>query len=224
MTKTQGSKIGSMDNFLSSEDRRRIRETVQAMERATAGEIVPCVAPASYHYPVGAIIGAASLALPTALLGAHFLGGFFWLGQDNLWLFLGLLSIVFWPWYLVVRRVPVLHRLFISEHEMAEEVREAAFVNFYKNGLHFTRDHTGVLIFISAFERQVIILADKGINDKVPRDRWDAIVKNLTMGIRAKQSAAAICRAVETVGRLLAEHFPPRSDDVDELQNLVVDP
>lgn len=213
----------SMDQFLSSPDRQQIMETVKAVERTTSGEIVPFVTPASYRYPAGAMIGAAALAFPTALLGTHFLGGFFWLGTDNLWLFVGMLCAVFWAWYAVVSRIPVLHRLFISEREMEEEVREAAFVNFYKHGLHFTRDHTGVLIFISVFERKAVILADKGINAQVSQDRWDAIVKDLVSGIREKRPAGAICEAVEAAGRLLAEHFPPNPDDTDELGNLIVD-
>ncbi|MDY6830303.1 MAG: hypothetical protein SWC96_00430 [Thermodesulfobacteriota bacterium] len=213
----------SMDHFLSPTDRQRIIDTVKAVERTTAGEIVPFVVPASYHYPVGVMIGAAAIAFPAALLGTHFLGGFFWLGADNLWLFLGMLCVLFWAGHAAVRRMPALRRIFVSEREMEEEVWEAAFVNFYKRGLHLTRDHAGVLIFISVFERKVVILADRGVNAKVSQDQWDGTVKDLVSGIRNNQVAEAICRSVEDVARLLATHFPPKPDDTDELSNLIVE-
>jgi putative membrane protein len=42
-------------------------------------------------------------------------------------------------------------------------------------------------------------------------------------GMREKQAAQAICKAVEHVGDLLAEHFPIRPDDQDELSNFIVE-
>ena len=40
-------------------------------------------------------LGATAFALPLALLSTHFLGGWLWLGTQNMWLFLGLFSLLF---------------------------------------------------------------------------------------------------------------------------------
>jgi putative membrane protein len=57
----------------------------------------------------------------------------------------------------------------------------------------------------------------------VPQDRWDAIVAGIVAGIREKRALEAVCKAVADIGGLLAEHFPIRDDDQDELTNLIVE-
>jgi putative membrane protein len=213
----------STRGVLNEADRAAITAAVEAAEKNTAGEIVPMVVPASYHYPMADVIGAAALALPAALLLTPLVGGWLWIGTWNLWVFLGLFSLLFPAGLTFVRHAPALKRLFISKREVDEEVEEAAVTHFFKNGLHRTRDETGVLIFISLFERRVRVLADRGINRKVDQDQWEAVVAGITAGIRQKRAGEAICRAVTDVGRLLAEHFPVREDDRDELANLIIE-
>ena len=81
---------------------------------------------------------------------------------------------------------------------------------------------TGVLIFISIFEHKVWVLADHGINAIVAPDQWDTIVSRITNGIGNKQAAPAICEAVVSVGNLLAEFFPIKPDDTNELSSLII--
>lgn len=209
--------------FLSQADRAAITAAVAAAEKRTAGEIVPMVVAASYHYPMADVIGGATLALPAALLLTPLLGGWLWIGSWNLWLFLGLFTLLFLAAQAIVRRLPPLKRLFIAQREIDEEVEEAAVTSFYKKGVHRTREETGVLIFVSLFEHRVWVLADRGINRKVARDQWEAVVAGIVQGIRQKRAGAAIAEAVTHVGRLLAEHFPVRDDDRDELANLIVE-
>ncbi|OQX63581.1 MAG: hypothetical protein B5M56_02305 [Desulfococcus sp. 4484_241] len=213
-----------MKQFLAESDKQRIIETVKKVEQSTSGEIVPMVVPASYHYPTAAMIGGAALGIPTALLFTRLLGALFWLGTNNIWIFLGAECVAFVIWHAIVNRVPWLKRLFVSAREMADEVDEAAFVHFYKHGLHKTREQTGILIFISVFERKVVMLADSGINEKVAGGQWDEIVAGLVSGIKAGRQVDAICNAVEKTGAILARFFPVRPDDTDELENLIVEP
>ena len=42
-------------------------------------------------------------------------------------------------------------------------------------------------------------------------------------GIREKRPVEAICEAVKTVGEMLAEHFPIKADDTNELKNLIIE-
>ena len=95
--------------------------------------------------------------------------------------------------------------------------------SFYRKGLNQTRDQTGVLLFISVYERRAWVLADRGINDKVPPDTWQETLDKLTIGIREHRQGEAICEAVRDCGDLLHDHFPIKSDDSDELDNLIVE-
>jgi putative membrane protein len=57
----------------------------------------------------------------------------------------------------------------------------------------------------------------------VSKDQWDKIIRMITDGIKQKNQAAAICQAVKEAGQLLKTHFPIRSDDQNELKNLIVE-
>lgn len=209
--------------FLNNADRTAIAAAVEAAEKRTSGEIVPMVVSASYHYPMADVIGAVALALPSTLLLTPLVGGWFWIGSWNLWVFLGLFTVLFLAGQATIRRWLGLKRVFISHREMEEEVEEAAMTSFFTKGLYRTREETGVLIFVSLFEHRVWVLADRGIDRKVGPGQWDEVVALIVRGIKQKQAAQAICQAVTKVGDLLTEHFPVREDDRDELNNLIVE-
>lgn len=210
------------ETFLSEDERERVKNTVAAVEKKTAGEIVCMIVSSSYHYPMANVLGTTAFALPLALLSAHWLGGWLWIGTQNMWLFLGIFGIFFVLLHWLVARIPALKRWFISVKEMNEEVEEAAVTGFFRHGLYRTRDATGVLLFISAFERKVWLLADQGIHAKVPQKDWDGLVSRITGGIREGKSADAICDAIHSIGNLLETHFPVKPDDTDELKNLII--
>lgn len=200
----------------------QIDAAVKAAEAKTSGEIVCTIQSASYHYPMANVLGASTLALPSALILTPFMGGWLWIGTQNMWLFLSLFAPLFILYYLLVQNVSGLKRRFISSREIDEEVEEAAITCFHRNGLYRTRDATGVLIFISVFEHKVWVLADHGINAEIEQDAWEAIVQTITSGIKDGRPAEAICTAVQSVGNLLEAHFPIKPDDQNELGNVIV--
>lgn len=207
--------------FLSEEERARIQTAVAEAEKTTSGEIIPMIVSASYHYPVADILGGVSLSLPLALIIAPLVGRWFWIGAQNMWLFLGFFILLFFLFHPIIRNTLWLKRFFVSSKETEEEVKEAALVSFFREGLYKTRDETGVLIFISVFERRVWILGDSGIDEKVEQKEWDAIVQGIVTGLKEKRQADAICEAVKRTGDLLRTHFPIKPGDTDELKNLI---
>lgn len=210
-----------VSQFLSEEERARIQTAVAEAEKTTSGEIIPMIVSASYHYPVADILGGVSLSLPLALIIAPLVGRWFWIGAQNMWLFLGFFILLFFLFHPIIRNTLWLKRFFVSSKETEEEVKEAALVSFFREGLYKTRDETGVLIFISVFERRVWILGDRGINEKVEQKEWDAIVQGIVTGLKEKRQADAICEAVKRTGDLLRTHFPIKPGDTDELKNLI---
>ena len=210
------------ERFLSDDDRRQVEAAVAAAEKRTSGEIVCMVVSSSYHYPLAGVVGAAACALPLSLLATHFLGGWLWLGTQNMWLFLGFFAVLFTLLHGVLERWPALKRPFISRREIDAEVEEAAINEFFRRGLYRTRDANGVLLLLSVFERKVWLLADKGIHEKVGQAQWNELVGRITRGIRQGRRAEAISRAVENIADLLETHFPIKPDDTNELQNLIV--
>jgi putative membrane protein len=100
---------------------------------------------------------------------------------------------------------------------------ENALKQFLARNVHLTAERTGVLIFVSIAERYAEIVADAGIDTKVPQDMWDSIVAGLIDDARHDRLADGFVTAVAAVGALLAEHFPVRPDDVNELDDHLVE-
>jgi putative membrane protein len=212
--------------FLSDLERDKIEACVKEVEKKTSGEIVPMVVSASYHYPMSNMIGGLILALLTAVgVTLAYSVRKSWGGTSalDLWLFPAVFAVAFLLFHELVKRIAWLKRLFLTRAEIAEEVEEAALTSFYRNGLNNTRDRTGVLIFISVFERRAFVLADEGINAKVHKEVWQEVVDTVVHGIKGRRQAEGICEAVRRCGELIQEHFPIKADDTDELDNLIVE-
>ena len=209
--------MNSAQAFFSNEERQQIEAAVKAAEERTSGEIVPMVVDASYDYPRAELIGGGTLALALGLLVSWAFGG------ESIWWFLPVFVVSFFVFQKIIASWPGLRRRLIHPDELNAEVREKALVSFVEQGLHETRDKTGILILISLFERRVQVLADSGINAKVPEHTWDEIVTIIVAGLKSGQAGAATCRAIARCAELLEAHFPRRDDDRDELPNLIVD-
>lgn len=212
-----------MERFISKMDRDKIEACVREVESRTRGEIVVMVVPRSYGYPMADLLGATALSLPVAIALTPEMGGLFWAGPWNLWIFLALLIPLFLVFHQTVKRVHRLKRWFISGKEMEDEVREAAQIQFFRKGLYRTREETGVLIYISVFERRVWVLGDRGINAVIPEGHWKDVVAMIIQAIKDRRPGEGICHAIGDVSRILQEKFPIRHNDQNELKNLMVE-
>ena len=203
------------EKFFSEVDQARIRQAVIDAESKTAGEIVPMLVTSSARYTEVELLGTITGLFVGILVewlwsdpwGSHFF---------NLWPAIGAAVGFF------VGRTPQVKRLLASKSRIAEAVHTLALASFTQHGLHYTRDHTGILILVSLLEHRVEVLADRGINAKVEAGTWQEIVTILTNGLKSKQAADAYCRAIARCGEILAAHFPRQPDDKDELPNRLV--
>ncbi|HEX5682105.1 MAG TPA: TPM domain-containing protein [Desulfobacterales bacterium] len=209
--------------FLTEAELEQIETCVREVERTTRGEIVVLVAPGSHHYPVADLRGAATFAIPAAVVLARTVGPLLWAGPHDLWIFLGFFFPLFFFCREIVTRLPRLKRLFVSEKEMGHEVREAATIQFFLKGLFRTREETGVLIYLSVFEGKVWVLGDRGVDAAVPPGFWQGVVDQVVAGVKEGRPAAAICTAVGRIRDVLVEKFPVAPDNTNELPNLIVD-
>lgn len=203
--------------FLTQDEQATLINCVKDVETRTSGEIVPVIASTSYDYSRAAHLGGLVLGLVGAIAVAMLLG------REDMWTFITLFLACYIGFKYLLTLVPALKKPFISKREMREEVEEAATTAFYLNGLHRTRDLTGIIIYVSVFERSVQVLADKGINDKVDPAVWDEVVAMVTSGIKAGNPGEAMCQGVKRCGELITEHFPIKHDDTDELPNLIIE-
>lgn len=82
-----------------------------------------------------------------------------------------------------------------------------------------TADNSGVLLYINWADRDIEIVADRGISARVDPAEWEAICRCIEQSFRAGQFEAGLLEGIRRITALLAAHFPAASDNVDELGN-----
>ena len=212
--------------FLTDAEKQAVEACVKEVEKRTSGEIVPMVVSSSYHYPMSNVIGGLIFALLISVgvtLAYSIQKSWGGVTAMDLWLFPAAFAVAFLLFHELVKRILGLKRIFVTKAEITEEVEEAALTSFYRNGLNNTRDRTGILIFVSVFERKALVVADEGINAKVDTGVWQEVVDLVVNSIKQRHQAEGICRAIRRCGELIREHFPIKADDTNELDNLIVE-
>ncbi len=102
------------------------------------------------------------------------------------------------------------------------DIVKAAQHEFKKLKMHETRDKTGILLFIVLKQKSFYILADEGINEKVEQGTWDKVRDEIRNEFILGNYTEGIIKGIEIMGNILAEHFPIKADDTNELSNEVV--
>lgn len=100
--------------------------------------------------------------------------------------------------------------------------RARALELFAKLRVWDTEENSGVLIYLQLVDRDVEILADRGIAAKVPQAEWEAMCRRIETAMRSGDCRSGVLAAIEDATRLLAEHFPARRDNPNELPDMPV--
>ena len=216
---------------LSSLERQRIADAVQAAEALTAGEIAVAVIPESSDYSarelllgIGAgVITQIILILLTSPI-TRLLDGLLWL-ESPILIPLSTLSVslLIGAAAYAAAQIPAVDRIIAGRRAMREAVRRRALRHFVESAVYDTAGRTGVLLFISLLERRVELIADRGINAAVEAGVWDGIAAELITGIREDRMGEAVEKAVTALGAVLAEHVPVSADDVNEIADAPVE-
>jgi uncharacterized membrane protein len=108
-----------------------------------------------------------------------------------------------------------------SRKERSMTVEELARQEFVHLGMMKTKERTGILIFIILEAREFFILADEHINEKVGPDTWRSIAQAMAGAFAKEEYRQGLLDTVRTVANHLAQHFPVRPGDKNELPNAV---
>ncbi|RUT98539.1 TPM domain-containing protein [Mesorhizobium sp. USDA-HM6] len=206
---------------ISLEDHDRIAEAIRAAEAKTDGEIYCVVAQASDGYFFPAAFAAALATLIVSLAVAY--------GLEAWWLtirlphfvlaqLLALGCMLVLLWALPGWRIHLVPRRLRYQAAHANALKQ-----FLARNVHRTSARTGVLVFVSIAERYAEVVADGGIDAKVGQHVWDGVVRDLTRHAGDDRLADGFVRAIESVGAVLAEHFPVTAGDINELDDHLVE-
>ncbi len=202
--------------FIKAQEKRRIAEAVARAETRTSGEFVTVLARAADDYLAWALGWAAVIALliPGTLLLADAALTAFHLYEIQLGVFIAC-AVLFLGTPLRFRIVP--RRV---KHMRASRL---AHEQFFHQGVHRTRERSGVLFFVSVAEHYVELIADAGIHEKVGEERWQAIIDGFVAEVRGGDVGGGFERAVAACADAMAVHYPRAADDTNELADGLIE-
>jgi putative membrane protein len=208
----------SLKTRFSTEDLARIKAAVFEAEGKISGEIVPVFVESSGQYTIanyrGGFIAAVSTFLTIIFLDRY--TPQFAIYDPLIILIVFLLAGVLGG--LASNFIRPLKRMLLSQQQLDACTRVRAERAFLEEEVFNTKDRTGILIFVSFFEHEVMVMADKGISKVVEQREWDALVRIIIDGIRRNQLIEGMEAGIKRSGEILLEKgFVRAEDDVNEL-------
>lgn len=98
-----------------------------------------------------------------------------------------------------------------------QSARERAIEVFSQRRIWDTEHDNGVLIYLLLADRDVEIVADRGIHAKVGAPAWEAICRRMEAAFRQSRYEQGVIEGIEAVAAHLTTHFPARGPDRNEL-------
>jgi uncharacterized membrane protein len=103
-----------------------------------------------------------------------------------------------------------------------QPARERAIDIFAQLRIWDTVHNNGVLIYLLLADRDVEIVADRGIDMKVGAAGWEKICRDMEGDFKAGKFQSGVIRGIEAVSRQLAQHFPAHGKGPNELPDAPV--
>jgi uncharacterized membrane protein len=103
-----------------------------------------------------------------------------------------------------------------------QPARERALDIFAQLRIWDTAHNNGVLIYLLLADRQVEIVADRGIDAKVAAAGWEKICTDMEADFRAGSFKAGAIKGIQDVSRQLAKYFPAHGVGPNELPDTPV--
>lgn len=95
--------------------------------------------------------------------------------------------------------------------------RQRAVELFGNLGVWDTEENAGVLIYLMMADKDVEIVADRGIDRRVGQEAWEAICKTMEQEFAAGRFELGVRLGLQAVSELLMRHFPSDGSDRNEL-------
>ncbi len=213
-----------------TEAKQRVNRAVVQAEGKTSAEIVPVVATASGRYDRPEDVFGLWLAI-AAMIAT-------WLALPNLpeepgnwdtlpaWVHVLCLAIAtvagFIIGAIIAGYVGWLRRLLTPRKQMRQEVTAGAHARFFDSRIHHTRGATGLVIYLSLFEKMASIVADQGVTEAVGQETLDQFVGELTSRLQQEPIDDALIQTIADLGERLSGPLPRAQDDRNELPDGLV--
>jgi uncharacterized membrane protein len=114
-------------------------------------------------------------------------------------------------------------RVFIESRNPLVNTIERAQAVFGELQMHQTKERNGVLLYLAVKDREVALLGDVGIHQKVGTAFWEKQVAEMIQLFKQNNLTEGMVKCIEHVGQVLVEKFPhDGTTDQNELSDEIV--
>ena len=204
----------------SDADLQRIKDAVKEAESKISGEIVPVIVERSGTYAIASYRAGALFAMLTfaaIIIIDQYVPAL--AIYDPLTIFVVVLTGGLFGG-LLVHYLDPFKKLMLTQLHLDKATRLKAESSFLQQEVFNTRQRTGIMIFISFFEHEVIVMADKGISRVVEQKEWDTMVQAFITKIRNGDTVGGLEACIKKCAQILLEkEFIISADDTNELND-----
>lgn len=96
---------------------------------------------------------------------------------------------------------------------------DRAYEVFHLLNMDETELKNGVLIYVAVLDKTFVICGDKGIDEVVPDNFWEATKSSIEKHFKARKFKQGIIEGILLSGEQLKKYFPWKESDKNELDN-----
>lgn len=100
-----------------------------------------------------------------------------------------------------------------------QSARERALEVFSQLRVWDTEHNNGVLIYLLLADRDVEIVADRGIHARVDSQQWETICRTLEVAFKQANYEEGVISGIQAITQHLIAHYPAHGDAQNELSN-----
>ncbi len=119
----------------------------------------------------------------------------------------------------IVRYVKPLKRILTNKKRMRRKAEIMARAVFQKGQIYKTSHHTGILLFVSVFEKEAVLLWDIGVDIELNIDELDQLQFEFGQIFDHANPAELLLTKIRESIPVFEAHLPVQPDDVNELPN-----
>ncbi len=188
-----------------------LERSVAEIETKSSAEIVFAFADHSGDYSYADLWWGIFCALITlaVLVWSH------WVFHPDLILLNVLVSFVL-GWFLS-RKWPAMRRVMTTTSRRAVQVREASEIQFLALGVDQTKARTGILVYVSRFERALVVRPDRLVQALIPAETFEAWQRRFGTAKDVERLLNDLPSLLAALKLPLALHLPRGIDDINEL-------
>jgi putative membrane protein len=202
-------------SLFKEEELAAVSAAIHTAEKNTDAELITVLARQADDYRYIPTLWAALIALLAP--GGAWLSGLWLETLDIL-----ILQLLVFAILAVVLRLPFLLFRLVPASVRQWRASSLARRQFLENNLHHTQQSCGVLIFVSEAEHYVEIIADRGIDQHVSQEQWQAIIDAFVAQVKSGNTQRGLIACVESCGELLARYVPATGAKNELPNHLVV--